>query len=251
MISTEIIIGLTAIAGLAGTIDAIAGGGGLIQIPALLLTGLPPQIVLGTNKCISTLGTSIAAFSFWKKKKLFLPVIFHGIIFSLLGSFLGSKLVLLVPQEILGKVMIGLLPLGMITLFLKKPKTTTHTTLSAKEKWVKIPLICISLGLYDGFFGPGTGTFLIMGFYILCQRELLESTANAKIFNLASNVGALAIFLLHKKVAFGVAIPMGIAAMGGNYLGTHLAITKGHSFIRNCVVAVMVILTLTLIIKFI
>lgn len=250
MVPIEMIVGLSAIAALAGTIDAVAGGGGLIQIPALLLSGLPPQVVLGTNKCISTLGTSIAAFSFWRKKKLYLPVIFHGILFSLIGSFIGGKLVLMLPQDILGKVMIALLPVGMITLFLKKPKTSPHTLLNAKEKWLKIPSICLILGLYDGFFGPGTGTFLTMGFYLLCHRELLESTANAKIFNLASNIGALSIFLLHKKVAFGLALPMGTAAMCGNYLGSHLAVTKGHGFIRNCIGVVMLILTVTLIYKF-
>jgi len=242
---------LSSTAFVAGAVDAVAGGGGLIQIPALMLAGIPPHSVLGTNKCAMTLGTSVAAATFWKKGKVYLPIVAIGIGFTLVGSVLGGELVMMLSQATAAKVMIGLLPLGMVAVLMKRGGMPVKTDLSRMDRWIKIPLICLILGVYDGFFGPGTGTFLVLAFYMVCQRDLLESTANAKLFNLTSNIGASGVFLMHGQVIFSLAIPMAVTAMAGNYVGSQLAISKGQGLIRGCLIGVMCLLMMTMIARFV
>ncbi len=242
---------LTATAFVAGLVDSVAGGGGLIQIPALMLAGLPPQTVLGTSKCTMTLGTSVAVVTFWRKGEIYFPIVAIGIAFTLIGGILGGKLVMMLPQAIVGKIMIGLLPVGLLALLIKRPRIVAEPTLKPIDKWVKIPVISSLLGLYDGFFGPGTGSFLVMGFYMFLHRDLLESTANAKVFNLVSNIGALGVFLMNGRVLFHLALPMAAASMSGNYLGSRLAIKKGQGLIRGCLFGVLILLMVTLVVRFI
>lgn len=245
------ILMLSATAFIAGVVDSVAGGGGLIQIPALMLAGLSPQTVLGTNKCAMTLGTSVSVVTFWRKGKIYFPIIGYGIAFTLVGGFLGGKLVMMLDQAIVGKLMIGLLPMGLLALLMKRRRDGADPTLKPIDKWLKIPLICSSLGLYDGFFGHGTGSFLVMGFYMFLHRDLLESTANAKVFNWVSNMGALGVFLMNGRVLFHLALPMAAASMSGNYLGSRLAIQKGQGLIRGCLLGVLILLMVTLVVRFV
>ncbi|NDC83449.1 hypothetical protein EB093_07310 [bacterium] len=235
---------------LAGTVDAIAGGGGLITIPSLMIAGLPPQAVLGTNKLAMSAGTGVATYKFWRNGKINWKIVGGGIGFTLIGSALGSRLAVILPAHIVAKVMIALLPLGLLSVVLKKPHTNQCRELTSHDLWVKVPLICGLLGMYDGFFGPGTGTFIVMAFHMLLHRDLVESTANAKMFNLTSNVSALVVFALHGSVLLGVGLPMAAATMTGNYIGSHLALTRGQTLIRTVLFGVLVMLMATLVIKF-
>lgn len=229
-----------------GIVDSIAGGGGLLQMPALLLSGLPPQLTLGTNKFASTLGTMVAAMNYIRKGKAYFPIIAHGIVFTLMGGALGAKLVLFMPQEVVGKLLLALLPIGLVALVVKRTDIISLPILSSKDKWLAIPLICILLGIYDGFFGPGTGSFLTLGLYIICRRDLIESTANAKVFNLVSNISAVAVFLHAGKVMFPLAIPLAGSSMLGNFIGSQFVAKKGQGVIRGCLIFVFVILIITL-----
>jgi uncharacterized membrane protein YfcA len=234
----------------AGFIDSIAGGGGLITLPALLFAGIPPQLALGTNKLASSLGTGTAVLNFMLNKKMLLKVIAIGIIFSISGSFVGSKTILLLDTYLVGKIIIILLPIGIIATLIPRKGETNDNKLTKLDYWLKIPVICLVIGFYDGFFGPGTGSFLTLGFFFFTRMKLVQATANAKVFNLMSNIGSLVAFLLAGKVLFMISIPLALANMTGNYFGSRLAIKKGEGIIRIFLIIAFVLLLGSLIWKY-
>jgi uncharacterized protein len=242
---------LSAVSFFAGFIDSIAGGGGLLLLPALLFAGIPPQWVLGTNKLAGTVGTAMALVNFIRSKKIIWRVVSFGIFFSLIGSLIGSKTALYFSNEMLGKIMLFLLPLAMLaTLAPKKVSSIDKEELSARAFYFKIPLICFVLGFYDGFFGPGTGSFLIMAFYLWIGLDLVEASATAKVFNLTSCLSALVVFMLEQKVLFALGIPLAIANLAGNYVGSTLAIRNGSPLVKTCLIISLVILFSSLLMKY-
>ena len=248
--SLSILSLLSAVAFSAGFIDSIAGGGGLLMVPALLMAGLPPQLALGTNKFSSTLGTSMAVANFIHRKKVVFKIVGIGLFFTLLGGFLGGKAILALDPSTVGKVIVGLLPVGIAAVLVPKKNSVSKPPAQGRELWVIVPLICLILGFYDGFFGPGAGSFLALGFHFLLRLDLVQSTANAKVFNFLSNLSALTAFLMAGKVIFSIGLPMAVCAMGGNYIGSHLAIKKGDRFIRFCLIGVLFLLLISLAAKY-
>lgn len=248
--NTTITIILSAVSFIAGLIDSIAGGGGLLLLPSLLLAGLPPQVALGTNKFASSIGTGTALINFILKKKVVWKIAASGIAFSLFGSFIGTKTILIFNNEIVGRIIIFLLPLAMIITLIPQKERATGNEPSRFDITVKIPFICLFIGFYDGFFGPGTGSFLIIAFYMFIGLGLVQSSATAKVFNLASNLGALVIFVLGGKVIFLIGIPLAIANIAGNYLGSNLAIKKGANTVKFFLLLSLTILMISLIWKY-
>ncbi|HNQ68419.1 MAG TPA: TSUP family transporter [Bacteroidales bacterium] len=234
----------------AGFIDSIAGGGGLITLPSLLFAGIPPQFALGTNKLASTFGTGTAVFNFVRSKKVNWKVIAFGIAFSLGGSFIGSQTVMIFNQEIVGKIIVFMLPLGVVAVLIPRKGIISGIELTRKDLLLKIPLICLIIGFYDGFFGPGTGSFLTLSFFFFTRMKLIDATANAKVFNLMSNVGGLTAFILGSKVLFLLAIPIAVANMAGNFLGSRLAIKRGEGVIRVFLIFAFVMLLVSLVWKY-
>jgi uncharacterized protein len=235
---------------IAGFIDSIAGGGGLILLPSLLIAGLPPQAALGTNKFASIFGTSAALGNFMKSGKVIWRVAFLGLGFSLLGSVIGTKAILLLDPQTTAKIIIMLLPVTAIVTFLpKRQLKTSSAEFSIRELYAYIPLLCLVIGFYDGFYGPGTGTFLIFGFYVFLGMHLINASAISKVFNLASNIGAFFTFLMAGKVLFGIGIPIAAANVVGGYLGSIVAIRQGQKLIKGFVLAVFMILLMTLIFR--
>ena len=241
---------LSAVSFFAGFIDSIAGGGGLLLLPALLFAGIPPQIVLGTNKFAGTLGTAMALVNFVRSKKVVGRIVSIGIVFSLLGTILGSKSILIFPNEMVGKIIVFLLPIAMLATLLPRKERVVEGDEPVKGLYVKTPLICFSLGFYDGFFGPGTGSFLIMAFYLFVGLDLVAASATAKVFNLASCFGALIVFLLDGKVMISLGIPLALANVAGNYLGSTLAIKKGTPIVKAFLLVSLAILFSSLMIKY-
>ncbi len=235
---------------IAGFIDSIAGGGGLITLPSLLFAGVPPQFALGTNKLASTFGTGTAVFNFVRSKKVNWKVIAFGMAFSLIGSFIGSRTVLVLSQDIVGKIIIFMLPLGVVATLIPRKGIVSGSDLTKKDFYFKIPVICVIIGFYDGFFGPGTGSFLTLAFFFFTRMKLIEATANAKVFNLMSNIGGLTAFLLGSKVLFLLAIPIALSNMTGNFLGSRLAIKKGEGVIRFFLILAFVMLLGSLVWKY-
>ena len=239
---------LTCLSFLAGFVDSIAGGGGLILVPSLLLAGLPPQMALGTNKFGSIFGTAIALYNFMRRDKVIWKIAACGLAFSLLGSFLGTKAILLFDQKTAARIIIMMLPFtALITFMPRKQLKTSVTDFTKWDLYLFTPLICFAIGFYDGFFGPGTGTFLIFAFYTFLGLHLLNASAIAKVFNLASNVTSCITFAFAGKVLYSLGIPLALANLAGGYLGSLMALQRGQKFIRIFILVAFLLLFITLI----
>ena len=253
----------------AGFLDAIAGGGGLLTLPAVLLAGVPPHLALGTNKFAATLGTLVALGNFARNHLVQWRMALYGLFFSLAGAWLGSRLTLYLDAAQLGKILVVLLPLGMFaTLMPRKERSDAADNATPKGEdgwramlspslmcsahngwrfWFLIPPVCFAIGAYDGFFGPGTGSFLILAFHWILGTSLLSASATAKVLNLTSNFGALCVFLFTDNIIWPLAICMAVASMLGNWLGSRTAIRVGSDVVRRFLLVSLSILLLTLV----
>jgi uncharacterized membrane protein YfcA len=228
---------------IAGFVDAIAGGGGIITVPALLACGLPAAEVLGTNKLVGTTGTSMAAWSFWYKKKAVSELLVMAVPFTIVGAALGSQSVTLLPSEYF-KPLVTLLTFLLALYFFLRPKLgmlETYDGLNPKIRRITLAG-AFGLGFYDGIFGPGTGAFLTFLFVRLVGLDFLRAAACTKVLNLASNAVALSLFLWHGVVVFSLGIPMALANMCGNYCGAHSAMKGGAGLVRWVFIVMAVIL---------
>jgi len=234
----------------AGFIDSVAGGAGLILVPSFILAGLPPQVALGQEKLVSTLGTFSAIFNFFKSKKILWDFVAIGVPAALIGSYIGAKAILYLDKDTVGQIIVFMMPLGLLFSFLPKKDTNTKVENSKFKKVLLFPIIAFIIGFYDGFFGPGTGSLLIIALHYIMGLSLVASSATSKIFNLASNVGAFIAFFLAGKMLFALGIPMVIASIVGNYIGSHMTITRGDSFIKPVLFGMIFILFSTLIYKY-
>jgi uncharacterized membrane protein YfcA len=245
-------IWLVAAAFLGGFIDSIAGGGGLIALPALLATGMPAHMALGTSKFQGMCGTTSAIINFQRNQKIIWKVAFFGIPFALIGSVLGARLTLLFDPVSLARILIMILPPAAIAVFASKTITRERPAGAPLSNGaiVLTILACLTIGLYDGFFGPGTGTFLIVALVLFANMGMVNASATAKTFNLASNFGAFVTFLVSGHVNFSYAIFMAVANIGGNLLGSHLTIKHGASIVQKILVVSLTILFIYLIVKY-
>ncbi|NPC49868.1 TSUP family transporter [Corallococcus exiguus] len=232
----------------AGFVDAIAGGGGLISLPALLAAGLPAHVALGTNKGQSVFGSGAAMVRFaraglvdWKLARATFP-------FGLMGAFGGAALVLLLKPEVLKPlVLVLLIAVAVFLAFRRTPPKRDGVEPSPPPRAQAIgALIALCLGTYDGFFGPGTGTFLIVAFSSLLGHGLARASADAKVVNFASNLASVALFTLRGVVLWKVALPMAAAQFTGAWLGAHVAVKGGDRVVRVVVLGVVAALVLKL-----
>jgi uncharacterized membrane protein YfcA len=220
---------------LAGTVDAIAGGGGLITLPALLTAGLPPHVALGTNKGQSVWGSFAALITFWRAGKVDRKQARLTFPLGIVGSAIGAELVIGIDREALRPLVIVMLIGAAVLLVIKKPPGTGEL----KRNYLPIAAaLALAIGFYDGFFGPGTGTFLIVGFVALCGRTMTGATADAKVVNFASNLAAVTVFLIEGAIDWRVALPMAAGQLLGGALGARLAIQGGTKLIRISVLVV-------------
>lgn len=219
----------------AGFIDAIAGGGGLIQTPIalILLPNYPIANLTGSLKVPGITGTSIASFQYLKKVKinwqLFLPLA----IGSAVSAFAGSYLLTQVSNAFMKPLLLVILALLAIYTFIKKDFGNHSPKNLTKKQYLTYGLLisCI-IGFYDGFIGPGTGSFLIVALIFILGQDFLHASANAKLINIASNIGSLALFISKGKILWIMALPMAVCNGLGGWLGAKLAIKKGNEFIR-------------------
>lgn len=221
---------------LAGFIDAMVGGGGLIQLPALFI--LQPHLSLvstiATNKTASFLGTTVATTQYLKKVKIDWKHLSVILITVFASSFSGAFLVSHIHKEEFMPVIFGVLVIVLIYTFLKKELGLHHQEkiISKNKYYLYSALTGIVLGFYEGLIGPGTGSFLIFVFVVLFGYNFLHASANAKVVNWVASLSALCFFLFKGYIIWTIAIPVGFANMVGNYAGSHIAMKKGSAFIR-------------------
>jgi uncharacterized membrane protein YfcA len=229
---------------LAGVVDSIAGGGGLLSVPAYLAAGLPPHYVLGNNKFSSSFGTLFATLRYHQHGMVDVRVALLSAFFALIGSFLGSSAVLLLRPDFLRLLLVVLIPLvAILTLANRSLGRENHSHQQSKRrKYILAVLAGLLLGFYDGFFGPGMGMLLILFYTLGLKYDFVTANANTKVVNLASNIAAVVTFIAHGKVIFVIGIPAAIAGIAGNLLGAKLVIKRGAAVIRPVFIFTLLLL---------
>lgn len=241
------LIAVTLASFLAGFVNAIAGGGGLVSVPALF--GVFPRAhaseLFGTNKVVMVSGTLQAAVSYGRRVSLPWRTLLPAIAAAVLGAALGATAVTLVPNDFLRRLLPLMLAAVLAQMFLEPDLGSVHAPRHGPraEPWLASG-IAFGLGLYDGFFGPGTGSFLIFLFVRVLGFDFLHAVASAKILNTATNVGAIGVFAATGNVVWHLVGPMIVANVAGSLLGTHLALRHGSRFIRPVFVTVVAVLIL-------
>ncbi len=230
---TIVLLGVAAF--LAGFVDAVVGGGGLIQLPALLI--LFPHIAIatlfGTNKMASIAGTTVAGIQYGRRIAIPWKSVLPGAIAAGIFSFLGARAVqFLQPSVLRPLILVLLIGVGLYTYLNKDFGTAQPSKIAIQYRTIAMILVGGTLGFYDGFFGPGTGSFLIFAFIGVLGFDFLKASASAKILNWATNFTALLAFASAHQVLYSLALPMAVCNIAGSLLGARLAILKGNAFIR-------------------
>lgn len=226
---------------LAGFIDAIAGGGGLISLPAYLIAGLPPHAAIGTNKFSACMGTIVATWHFARKGIIYWKHALPAVVTALSGSWLGAEIALWVDAEAFKLVMLIILPLTGFYVLFKKPFKADKKPYSDVKTILITLVLSFLIGIYDGFYGPGTGTFLILLLTAVAHVSLNEAAGTTKVINLSTNVAALAVFLLNGVVWFPLALVAAVFGIAGNYIGANYFTSKGTGFVKPVIVIVLTI----------
>lgn len=235
---------------LSGFVDSIAGGGGLISIPAYMLAGFPVHYAIGTNKLSSAMGTILTTYKFARKGFIKLNQVVFTIIFACLGSSIGARIALLTDDKIFKILMLFILPVTAFYVFKTKNLEVKEEAYS-KKKTILISLpISFFVGMYDGFYGPGTGTFLILLLTGVARLSLNESAGITKAINLTTNLTALTIFFINGKVLVPIGLIVGVFSILGNYLGSKVFISKGSKSVRPIILVVLVLFYIKIIGEF-
>ena len=230
---------------LAGLVDAIGGGGGLISLPAYLLAGLPVHNAIATNKLSSTCGTALTTVRFIRQGLVNWRIAIPTIFCAIAGSSLGANLSMNVPESVMEAVLFVVLP--VVAFIVLSPKTFRDHDQEVKldrKLWITALVSAFVVGIYDGFYGPGTGTFLIIAFTVFAKLDIRTANAQTKIINLTTNITSLTIFLLNGQAVILLGLAAAACNMAGNYVGAGLAMTKGSKITRPVILLVLVLLFL-------
>lgn len=245
MVDPFTLLTLGAVGLVAGFVDAVAGGGGLIALPALMSTGMPPIAALATNKLQGAVGTFTSTLTYWRKGHIDLRRMLLAVIATFVGAFLGAFAVKNIDVSVLGQ----LVPIALIAIalyFLLAPKISDEARAARLNVTYLLPAFGFLIGFYDGIFGPGTGSFFTMGFVALFGFGMLKASANTKLLNFTSNLAALALFISAGDVIWPIGIAMGVGQLIGGYLGALTGMRFGAKLIRPLVVVVSIGMALNL-----
>lgn len=229
------VVTLVALSFIGGFIDAVVGGGGLIVIPGLLISfpSAPLATLFGTNKIAALSGTSVAAFQYAKRVRFNYKLLAVAAIFSAIASFTGARIVSYINVATLKPVILIILVVIALYTFIKKDLGKIKTKkLDPNKQLIYGGLIGLIVGFYDGFFGPGTGSFFVLGFVVVLGFEFVEASAYSKIVNCVTNVSALFVFIRNGNYMLELAVLMAVCNIIGNIIGTRLALKKGNGFVR-------------------
>ncbi|MGO5051773.1 TSUP family transporter [Lachnospiraceae bacterium LCP25S3_G4] len=230
----------------AGLVDAIGGGGGLISLPAYLIAGLPPHVAIATNKLSSTCGTTLATLRFIKHKLVNIKLAIPSVIAAILGSAIGANLSLLVDEKLMFYVLLIVLPISAFLVLNKRLFNDDGSDVVTLDKktYLTATIAAFIIGCYDGFYGPGTGTFLIIAFTIFAKLNIKTANAQAKVINLTTNITSLIIFLWNGKVFIPLGIAAAICNMVGGYIGAGLVMTSGSKIVKPSIIFVLILLAI-------
>ena len=244
-ISVESYVYIFLLIGFSGFVDSIAGGGGLISIPTYVAFGLPAEFILGTNKATSTIGTTAAVVRYIRAKLVHWPIALFAIVAALVGSYFGAKLSSVLSKEWMFYLILIVAP---IVIFLNHRYVKTgRESHRVKLSWrlaLMSTVIGLVIGFYDGFFGPGTGSFLIVAFVWGLKFSLKEASANARIVNYSSNFSAFVTFVLSGAVLWSVVIVAAVGSVFGNLIGSQLVVKKADLVVKpifNCVLVLLIL----------
>jgi len=234
----------------AGLIDAIGGGGGLISLPAYLLAGLPPHTAIATNKLSSSMGTTVATVRLCRGGNVHWKFAFLTVILAVLGSSTGARLNLLVSDEVMVYVLVAVLPVTAFIVLNKKlfkDREEEGEYEITSRTYIIASVSAFIIGIYDGFYGPGTGTFLILTFTVFAKMDIRSANAHTKIINLTTNLTSLVIFLSNGEGLIVLGLVAGICNMIGGWLGAGLVLKNGTKIVRPSIILVLVLLIIKVI----
>jgi len=233
---------------LAGFIDSIAGGGGLVSLPAYFMAGLPPHYALGTNKASSCVGTFFSTGTYLREGYVYKALIPVSVAGALIGSWIGAKSVLLLDEQILRWIMVIAIPVLVLIIIFKKDLLSPESRdMSKTKEQIITAVLSLSIGWYDGFFGPGTGTFLMLAFVGILQLDAVTACGNTKVVNLCSNISAVVVFAINGTINYAIALPCAVFSILGNILGAKLTIKNGAKIIKPVMLIVVAILLATIV----
>ena len=226
---------------LAGFVDAAAGGGGLISLPAYMIVGLNPIDAIGTNKFSASCGTLVATMRYSRCGFIHWREMVLAIIAALTGSWFGARLALMVENEIFKIIMLVILPITAIFVLNKRALSKYRCPYTTRQTKTIVTILALAMGLYDGFYGPGTGTFLMLMLVGIAHISLEQAVGTTKVINLSTNLASLSVYLVHDKVLFPLALVAAVFGIAGNYIGARHFTRKGAKFVKPIIVAVLVI----------
>lgn len=228
----------------AGWIDAVVGGGGLLQLPALLLIpGIAPVQALATNKLASVFGTATSSVTYYRRAKPDIRTALPMAGIALVGSFGGAAVATVLPPAAFKPIIVvALLAVAIFTVFKPEMGAATKLRFAGHKHHIMAGAAGLVIGFYDGMIGPGTGTFLVITLVALMGYDFLQASAKAKIVNLATNIGALLLFIPHGSVLWVLGGILAVANVAGSYLGSRMAVARGAKFIRVVFLVVVVAL---------
>jgi uncharacterized membrane protein YfcA len=224
---------------LGGLVDSISGGGGLVSLPAYLMAGFPPQFAIATNKLSAIGGATVSSIRYYKNKFVDIGLCLPSIIAALAGSAIGSYIALMVDERILRWTLLVILPVTAFYVFRKKELNSVLPPLSQRKTILYSIIISFFIGGYDGFSGPGTGTFLIILYNGIVRLDARIASGNAKLVNLASNLSALILYLINGRVLVLLGLCTGAFNILGAYIGSGLVIHRGTKIIRYTMLVVL------------
>lgn len=232
---------------LAGAVDSIAGGGGLITVPTYLAFGLPPGLALGTNKAVSSTGTTLAVWRYARSGAIDWKLARGAVALSAAGSLVGAWLSRFQSRETMTLLLLVVVPLVLALSLRRRQGLLPATRERSRGAVWGAAAMGLALGGYDGFFGPGTGSFLLFGLVQFLHLGMREASATARVINYASNLAALAVFAGSLQVHLPVAAVAASGALAGNYLGSHFVLSRAEKIVRPVFLTVLSVLLLKLI----
>lgn len=227
---------------IAGFIDSIAGGGGLISLPAYLIAGLPPHNAIATNKLSSSMGTTVSVVHYAREGYIPWKLAVVCAVSAIIGSSAGARLSLMIDDSVLKYVMLFLIPITAVVVLKSKGMAGESEESLSEGKTLAVAIaVALIIGCYDGFYGPGAGTFMLLALTVIAKMRLQKANGVTKVINLSSNVGSLAVYIINAKVLFPLGLAAGLFGIAGNWLGSRMFTKKGAGAAKPVMLIVLAV----------